>query len=590
MQRKCAACEEEDEIVRRKTIDNANKNKTAQPARKSTSNSNAICGNRSSSPSALSGTQTGGRPLPSGVRSFFEPRFGHDFSQVRIHTGPEASESAASINARAFTYGSHIVFGAGEQQPESTPGRKLLAHELVHVVQQSNAAPGHRLLSESQATQPLGGIPRAPASVPLAAVGQASDPVIQRQVAPSTHTSPVFPNVPSEKWRSDVESAYRRAGNVEAANAVRACRELGECGHILTEREAWNAYRTGRITANLGAPPETGPGGSTAPSLAVAGVAAPAALAPSAVSGAQATAARTALQRAAVRWGTAAVLEGGAAAEAGAGAAAATGTAAGVATVAVPILGAVVITLAVIDLVGYASFQSALHRLGYVILPEPLGVCIGLCHQPSAPTIREPFPFPRPEPLDPRLIEEWLKRETPAPRPTPGPGPVAPPFPFPEPRQRRRRRRKCRPDPCEHPLPISWPAALPWPSVSPRILVRTTAEEREWEGIDRGPEQRRFQAEIRRNRQRLVPPPNPCFQDSAEPNAPYDAHHAHPLYLGGEDANYNLCSLRADMHQLGHPRLDNQTQHLDEYLECGICSGFLSQHPPGQTYEIVGSK
>jgi len=99
-----------------------------------------------------------------------------------------------------------------------------------------------------------------------------------------------------------------------------------------------------------------------------------------------------------------------------------------------------------------------------------------------------------------------------------------------------------------------------------------------------------MQEEIRRARERLVPPPRPCFEDDAEPNAPYDAHHAHPLYLGGEDADYNLCALRADRHQKGHPRLDNQSGHLDEYMECRICSPLLSRHPVGQTYEITGEK
>src|SRR5439155_3071617 len=138
--------------------------------------------------------------------------------------------------------------------------------------------------------------------------------------------------------------------------------------------------------------------------------------------------------------------------------------------------------------------------------------------------------------------------------------------------------------PCEHSIPITWPTELPLPTTSPRLLARTGAGEREWYGIERGADQRRMQEEIRRARERLVRPPHPCFETDAEPNAPYDAHHVHPLYLGGEEAEFNLCALRADRHQQGHPRLDNQLEHLPEYLECGICSPFLSQHPVGQTY------
>lgn len=77
-----------------------------------------------------------GQPLPEATRAAFEPRFGYDFSHVRVHTDTPATESAAAIKARAFTVGSDIAFGAGEYAPESAVGQKLLAHELTHVVQQ----------------------------------------------------------------------------------------------------------------------------------------------------------------------------------------------------------------------------------------------------------------------------------------------------------------------------------------------------------------------------------------------------------------------------------------------------------------------
>jgi hypothetical protein len=77
-----------------------------------------------------------GEPLSLGSRSFMEPRFGKDFSQVRVHTDSRAAESAESIGARAFTVGQNVVFGAGEYAPQTSPGRMLLAHELTHVVQQ----------------------------------------------------------------------------------------------------------------------------------------------------------------------------------------------------------------------------------------------------------------------------------------------------------------------------------------------------------------------------------------------------------------------------------------------------------------------
>lgn len=78
----------------------------------------------------------GGQPLPESSRSFFEPRFGHDFGQVRVHTDANAAELAHAVNARAFTKGQDVVFGAGQYSPETYAGQRLLAHELTHVVQQ----------------------------------------------------------------------------------------------------------------------------------------------------------------------------------------------------------------------------------------------------------------------------------------------------------------------------------------------------------------------------------------------------------------------------------------------------------------------
>lgn len=79
-----------------------------------------------------------GRPLSQSERTFFEPRFGHDFSNVRIHQGEQESDISRSINARAFTLGNNIAFGSGQYQAHSIEGRRLLSHELTHVVQQSN--------------------------------------------------------------------------------------------------------------------------------------------------------------------------------------------------------------------------------------------------------------------------------------------------------------------------------------------------------------------------------------------------------------------------------------------------------------------
>jgi hypothetical protein len=144
-------------------------------------------------------------------------------------------------------------------------------------------------------------------------------------------------------------------------------------------------------------------------------------------------------------------------------------------------------------------------------------------------------------------------------------------------------------EPCERRLPISWPVELPYPR-GPRMLRRTPSVEREWEGIDRAADQSRLAREINRARAANVPPPMPCDESDAEPNARYHAHHRHPLYLGGEEAPWNLCALEAGRHERGHPRLNNQLEHLPEYQECGLRSGYLSHHPAGQEYDVVASK
>lgn len=80
--------------------------------------------------------RSGGEPLPEPVRRFFEPRLGHDFSDVRVHTDREAAESAERLNASAYTVGNEVVFGSGQYAPQTGAGQRLLGHELAHVAQQ----------------------------------------------------------------------------------------------------------------------------------------------------------------------------------------------------------------------------------------------------------------------------------------------------------------------------------------------------------------------------------------------------------------------------------------------------------------------
>jgi hypothetical protein len=81
-----------------------------------------------------------GQPLDAATRGFMEPRLRQDFSAVRVHTGGRAAESARSVHARAYTVGRDIVFGEGRFSPGTDEGKRLIAHELVHTVQQRGAA------------------------------------------------------------------------------------------------------------------------------------------------------------------------------------------------------------------------------------------------------------------------------------------------------------------------------------------------------------------------------------------------------------------------------------------------------------------
>jgi hypothetical protein len=125
LRRKCASCEEEEE--REKSLLRAKR--PDAPGLGAEREAPEIVGEALRTPGLL---------LDRHMRDFFEPRFGHDFSRVRLHTGPRASQSATALGARAYTVGNDVVFGEGEWSPQTESGRRLLAHELVHVAQQED--------------------------------------------------------------------------------------------------------------------------------------------------------------------------------------------------------------------------------------------------------------------------------------------------------------------------------------------------------------------------------------------------------------------------------------------------------------------
>jgi len=102
-------------------------------------NNNSAIKLSSADSNKIQGLKGKGQPLSDTERNFFEPRFGYDFRDVRIHTDSQAANTANIIQAKAYTLGKDIVFNHGYYQPGSDKGRRLLAHELTHVVQQCNS-------------------------------------------------------------------------------------------------------------------------------------------------------------------------------------------------------------------------------------------------------------------------------------------------------------------------------------------------------------------------------------------------------------------------------------------------------------------
>lgn len=113
----CAECRAERLGLQRRSADRAEKRSEAPPV-------------------VHEALRSPGQPLDPAIRTFMEPRFGHDFSRVRVHTDARAAESARAVQALAYTVGNDVVFEIGQYAPGSTEGKRLLAHELTHVVQQ----------------------------------------------------------------------------------------------------------------------------------------------------------------------------------------------------------------------------------------------------------------------------------------------------------------------------------------------------------------------------------------------------------------------------------------------------------------------
>lgn len=169
VQRRCSSCEQENQL-QRKCAHCEEEEEKNQLHRKESGAGPAVA-----PPSVHEVLRSPGEPLDAASRAFFEPRFGHDFSSVRIHRDAKAADSAHAVGALAYTVGNHIAF-AGGLEP------RLMAHELAHVVQQGAGA--HRALPSQAGNE----------------VAMASPPALQRQSSPQFVPGVAHNHRPSGRW------------------------------------------------------------------------------------------------------------------------------------------------------------------------------------------------------------------------------------------------------------------------------------------------------------------------------------------------------------------------------------------------------
>jgi peptidoglycan/xylan/chitin deacetylase (PgdA/CDA1 family) len=185
VQRKCDQCEKEKKEMQRKEINGAETDVN--------DSFESYAGTLSQS----------GQTLPGEVRSFFEPRFGYDFSNVKVHTDLLAAQSAQSINALAYTSGNNIVFNQGAYSPDTESGKKLLGHELTHVVQQ-NTTIGTKAIQRVQLSYDDGpdnaGNTRAVLTALNSAGARATFYLVGQRVLEGTNYQVVFDIAASGNW------------------------------------------------------------------------------------------------------------------------------------------------------------------------------------------------------------------------------------------------------------------------------------------------------------------------------------------------------------------------------------------------------
>jgi hypothetical protein len=198
-----------------------------------------------------------GQPLDAQSRAFFEPRFGHDLSRVRLHADTRAAESTRAVNAIAYTVGSNVVFGTGRYQPATQAGRELLAHELTHVIQQPEASGnlanlrvgGVNSVAERKADEVANSVA---ANRPLAQPKFLTAQLVQRQTDPN----PPAPSPPRgvEKWqdleRADYFTLYQLAlQGVSGRSDLKTAQDKAKMAENIADHCMLILHRHGRDVA-----------------------------------------------------------------------------------------------------------------------------------------------------------------------------------------------------------------------------------------------------------------------------------------------------------------------------------------------------
>jgi hypothetical protein len=321
----------------------------------------------------------GGVGLPQSFRGEMEGAFGRSLSDVRLHADSEAAQLSRDLHAQAFTHGNHIFFGAGRLDTASGPGRRLIAHELVHVLQDRGGEGGIHRQGADGASHATVGEPNAAAAA----------------------------GVPFEKWSEEIERQYRLRGDDARAGAVHNCRTRAgaACDALLTTNQMFALYALGKESKGdqdkvLAGLPAIDVGLAAAASAAAKR--APLRLVPNPPP--------EAVPNPLPGLGAAEVIPG-------------------VALVAL-------LTAEVFALMSLAKFQAELAKQGFVVLESPEGLCHGGCHIAPREESKSPFgglTFPD---LDRDTIDQFFgQKPTPATVPETGSGTEAQPVPDAEPKR-----------------------------------------------------------------------------------------------------------------------------------------------------------